>query len=506
MILKARTTAGEVSGAVSDIHTISVFKGIPFAAPPVGNLRWRRPQPAIPWEGVKECIRFSPKPMQVRRDPEDFSAKEFYGEEFPMSEDCLYLNVWTPAKSPDDKLPVYVFFYGGSYVRGTTTGMQLDMLNMSKQGIVCVTPNYRVGLFGFLAHPELDAENDEHVSGNYGLLDQIAALKWVRDNIARFGGDPEKVTIGGQSAGAVSGQILSVSPLARGLFRGAIMQSGAGLMPWMRRPIATLAGYEKDIDLKKQLGVESVAQARKLDAGELMARMAEAKKNGCGLHFHELVDGYVLPMSESAMVYHGKAAHINYMLGGNSYEYTFEGQTMGGFTYTADSEYEDRASDFYKLADCHDQKDLDEFLKVYCVMRSGALSFAECVQALPETKVYVYYFDHDMPGDDAGCFHGSENWYCNGTLMHSWRPFTGEDYDLSMQMMGYWSNFIKTGDPNGCDCAGRILPVWDSYTHDDPDTQILKVGMTDSAPMQDHPSVQFEVNYLLNEYYKKHDL
>src|ERR1700761_368190 len=226
-LVEVRTEAGLVSGVTNSTGDVTAYKGIPFAAPPVGDLRWKAPQPVKHWDGVRKCDAFGPSPMQPKPTPFMVYTSEFLIPESPISEDCLYLNVWTNAKSSSDKKAVFVWIYGGGFGSGGSACPIYDGEAMAKKGVIVVTINYRVGVFGFLAHPELTKESPDKASGNYGLLDQIAALKWVQKNIAAFGGDPDRVTIAGQSAGSMSVNCLMASPLAKGLFQKVIGESGA---------------------------------------------------------------------------------------------------------------------------------------------------------------------------------------------------------------------------------------------------------------------------------------
>ena len=222
-----RIETGMISGFYHAATGVTVYKGIPYAAPPIGEMRWRPPQPAHAWDGVRECIRFGPSPMQNKPVPFLFLGPEFVVPASPISEDCLYLNVWTAAKSPHEKRPVLVWLYGGGFITGGASAPGYSGEALARQGIVFVSFNYRLGIFGFFSHPALSAESKYHSSGNYALLDQIAALAWVKKNIAAFGGDPEHITIAGQSAGSASVNCLLTSPLCKGLFQGAIGESGS---------------------------------------------------------------------------------------------------------------------------------------------------------------------------------------------------------------------------------------------------------------------------------------
>ena len=223
---------GKIKGIPCGWPSITVFYGIPYAAPPVGDLRWKAPQPAVGWEGVRDCARASAKCWQLGVGKGSFFEHEFYPYEEEMDEDCLYLNVWTPAQSTEERLPVIFWIHGGGFMTGYGHSAHFDGEHFARQGVILVTINYRLNIFGWMVHPELDAESPEGVSGNYGLLDQIAALKWVSRNIRAFGGDPDNITIAGQSAGAACVQSLICSPLAKGLYAKAIMQSGGGPAPF----------------------------------------------------------------------------------------------------------------------------------------------------------------------------------------------------------------------------------------------------------------------------------
>ena len=284
-----KVEGGTIKGIVSD--TMSVYKGIPFAAPPVGDLRWKAPQPVIPWEGIREATEFGPSPMQA-------------GNNENMSEDCLYLNVWTPAKSPKEKLPVLVWIYGGGFAGGSTS--YYDGTPLAEQGVVLVSINYRVGKLGFFAHPELSSETEQGTSGNYGLLDQIAGLKWIQNNISKFGGDPDKVTIFGESAGGISVSMLCASPLAKGLFRGAISQSGGSFGPTRKTSypgenMKTLAQSEQEgLAYSESMGAKNISELRALDASNF------AKPGMMTGGAWPIVDGYVIPDDQYKLYEQGK--------------------------------------------------------------------------------------------------------------------------------------------------------------------------------------------------------
>ena len=277
-----QTANGKVSGYKTG--DISIFKGIPFAAPPVGELRWKAPQPVKNWTGILKCDKFSASPMQSNPKPFMMWTEEFISPPDKLNEDCLYLNVWSPAKSPNEKLPVFVWIYGGGFSSGSAACAIYDGEEMSKKGIVFVSINYRVGVLGFLAHPELTSESDNKVSGNYGLLDQVEALRWISRNIEAFGGDRKKVTIAGQSAGSMSVCSLVASPLTKGLFRGAIAQSGGILTNFMNRNFndAEKAG----LAFMEKMKAANISDLRKKSAAELIA---------AGGSFSPVSDGYMIP-------------------------------------------------------------------------------------------------------------------------------------------------------------------------------------------------------------------
>ena len=276
------TKQGAVAGVLSQDSRTVIFRGVPYAQPPVGELRFRRPQPHIPWEGVLDCKKFGPRCPQADLASMDFYGKEFYDEMVPPeSEDCLYLNIWTPASAaPGDNLPVLFWIHGGAFMHGCGTEKEFDGEGFAKKGVILVSINYRVNVFGFFAHPELEKENTEGVSGNYGLLDQAFALNWVRENIAAFGGDAAKITLAGQSAGCMSVQNLISSPLTKGMVRGAVLQSGGGLRALHATPSKEQL-WEISQKLMEHLGVSTLEELRQVPA--LKLRDAAYAVNGPGL-------------------------------------------------------------------------------------------------------------------------------------------------------------------------------------------------------------------------------
>ena len=424
---------------------LTVYKGVPFAAPPVGDLRWRAPQPAAKWEGVKQTIQFAPAPMQYGNPP---SGK---------SEDCLYLNVWTPAKSADDRIPVLVWIYGGGFSFGSTSEPVYDGKKLAHKGVVLVSIAYRVGQLGFLAHPELSSESPMHTSGNYGLLDQIAALKWIKENIAAFGGDPNKITIFGESAGAISVSMLCASPLAKGLFQGAISQSGGSFGP--TRPttfpgenMKTLQQAEADgLIFAQKAGASTIADLRKMPADQL--------PSGFGLPGGwPIVDGSVIPDDQYKLYEAGKFNDVSVLIGYNSDE---------GASFSPGRTPEEYIEGVKKRYG----KFADELIKAYPVgensvpktardlARDAAFgwhtwSWARLQSEKGKSNVYYYYFDQhpDYPKDSPrygyGSPHGQDVAYVFLNLDAANPQITKSDLEISEAMGTYWTNFAKYGNPN----------------------------------------------------------
>jgi len=475
-ILQAETESGAVRGTYAGNDSVSVFKGIPYAAPPVGELRWRAPQPAAAWTGVRPALEFSPVCWQEQMKPGTFYYKEFYGVEHPMSEDCLTLNIWTPACSASEKLPVAFFIHGGGFTAGMGCNKSYDGEAFARNGVITVTFNYRVGAFGFLASRELTAEDPHHTSGNYGILDQIAALKWVRRNIAVFGGDPERITIFGQSAGGGSVQMLISSPLAQQEISGAIIQSSILLVP-VRQPLnQTLEQAEAfGESFLAGIGVSSAAAGRALCAEELMRRYLAFRGRRFALPFKVNVDQYVLQEDMLNGVLSGRHARIPYMIGCTADELD-NGPLPEPEPLPAGASLREQIAQ--KIGPCCEEyvEILDRDKKDLAAMPprwvSGCCAWSELQLAQGRAPVYQYLFTHQAPGgDQAGAFHSVEHPYVFGTLNRIWRPYTGEDWELSRILTGYWCNFIKNGDPNG---AG--LPAWHPYTKAQPEVMELKPG------------------------------
>ncbi len=453
-----KTTSGKVSGL--DNNGIQVFKGIPFAAPPVGDLRWKAPQPVTPWNGVKKCVAFGASPVQAPPVPFMCWSEEYLIPKEPIGEDCLYLNVWAPKKSTTKKA-VLVYIYGGGFRTGGAGCAIYDGTAMAKKDIVFVTINYRVGVFGFLAHPELSKESANKTSGNYALLDMIAALKWVKENIASFGGDPSRVTIAGQSAGAFAVNFLAASPLAKGLIHGAIAESGGSILPSSIRPAMHLPQAEATgIDFAKSLGCNSIADLRVKSADEIL----NANPGAIG----PFEDGYVVPTSMLQTYLNGKQNDIPTILGWN-----LDDKIMGPPVPAKQFE-----EDIKKQFGANAEKLLSQYPATndaIAAASQGDLSrdqtfgvqgytWASLQSEHGKAPIYVYSFNRKLPpsspANDFGAFHTGEVPYAYNNL-HTVnnRPFTKADFELADQMSSYWSNFAKTGNPNGA-----ALLNWPVYT------------------------------------------
>ena len=478
MLRIVSTENGKIRGTAAADPRITVFRGIPFAAPPVGKNRWRAPQPCENWEGVRDCLEFAPISVQ---NPPGVGAENIYTREWnmipdiPMGEDCLYLNVWTPAKSPKEKLPVMFWIFGGAFQGGHTAEMEFDGERIARRGVILVSVNYRVNVFGFLTHPGLIEEDPDGCWGNYGLLDQLAGLKWVKRNIAAFGGDPDNVTIFGQSAGAGSVICQMTSPLAGGLFHKAIMQSGGGLRAYGQgsRMIPLERAKENGLRFFEELGVKSLEEARQIDA---MTLYRKAIAFGGMNVWSPTVDGRFLLKDPSDVFLANEHPDIPCMYGytGDEYDNILAGsiETLEELKDFARKKFGDKAGDFLQLCNVSTDEQArelyirDDVFKGRCL---NNLTFAMKQMEFGRKGNFVYRFDPSIPGwDDPGAFHSSELWFMFETLAKCWRPFTGKHYDLARIMCNYWTNFAKTGDPNGCDADGSSMPEWREYTKEEP--------------------------------------
>ena len=502
---RVKTANGVLEGTGPQSSGVRIFRGIPFAQPPVGDLRWRPPQPPKNWTGVRPAVQFSASCMQRPI----FGDMNFRSN--GKSEDCLYLNVWTPAKSAKEKLPVMVYFFGGGFVAGDGSDPRYDGESVAAKGIVAVTMNYRLGLFGFFAHPELTKESPHHASGNYGLLDQNAALLWVQRNIAAFGGDPRRVTIAGESAGSFSVSAQMASPLSKDLIHGAIGESGSMLS---RKPTTTLAeGEQEGVKLAASLGATSLAALRALST----ERLYEAMNTPLG-RLPLLVDGYFLPESPAAIYAAGRQARVPLLVGWNSEE--MSGRSLLGKVEPTPENYEKTVRKLYG-------EHAGEVLKLYPgtsseqVLESSTALASDRFLGYSTWKwfdlhrktsgqpVYRYFYARARPPMNAsmgdavpglaggvikgpqakanampparGAVHSAEIEYALGNLatnkVYAWTP---DDYKISKLMQEYFANFIKTGDPNG-----PGLPVWPAVKSSGP-VQVMRLDVASQAEPEQH--------------------
>ena len=475
-----RIEAGLISGIKSNASNVVAFKGIPFAAPPVGDLRWKAPQLAKHWQGVKKCDAFGPSPMQGKPVPFMVYTPEFLIPEKPMSEDCLYLNVWTKANK-NEKRPVFVWIYGGGFSSGGTAVPIYDGEALAKKGIIFVSVNYRVGVFGFMAHPGLTKESPNNASGNYGLLDQIAALKWVKRNIAAFGGDPDNITIAGQSAGSMSVNALVASPQAKGLFNKAIAESGSFLIKNPTLKSNTLAAAEQQgVKLAEAMHVNSIEELRKVPAEELMKFPAG---------YSPIIDGYVLPEPVADIFAEGKQNHVPVLTGWNADEAFVSGsKTKEEFEQDAKNKYGADAATFLKyFPDNTDAELTHSRIKLSRdeIFAMSGFKWAALQSEQGKAPIYIYYFARKLPATadyvKYGAFHTGEVAYVMDNLKFLHRPWEPADQQLASLMSDYWVNFITNGNPNG-----KGLSQWPKYnTKSYPAMVFNKTSGTETLPDKD---------------------
>lgn len=452
------TANGEVKGVFNTETGIYAYKGIPFAKAPVGDLRWKAPQAVEQWETTFNATEFGPICMQ--REPRPFSmwTQEFIAPVGNMSEDCLNLNIWTKEGPIDSKRPVIVFIHGGGFSSGSGSVPIYNGERMAEKDVVFVTINYRVGIFGFLAHPELSEESSNNVSGNYGLLDQIAALEWVQNNIANFGGDPDRVTIAGQSAGSFSVNYLVASPLAEGLFHGAIAESGAAMLPAARLTTdnSLSSAEERGEQALMSLGVGSISEMRELPADSLLSAQ--------GQYGSPIIDGYVIPKPVHSLFIEGNYNDVPLLTGWNEDEGLSFGTppTAEQFKQNLRDQYGDYADELLELfpADTDSiarQSQMD--LNMLNTFGLQNWKWAQVQNQTGDSPVYLYYFTRDVPytneQQDFGAFHTGEVPYAYNNLHTSKRPWESIDYELAEMMSSFWVSFAEDGDPNG-----EGLPEW----------------------------------------------
>jgi len=512
------TENGIIEGEFDVKTNIQSFKGIPFAQAPIGDLRWKAPQPILNWTGIKQTKKFGPRAVQSNI----FGDMGFRSD--GISEDCLYLNVWSPAKSKNEKLPVLVYFYGGGFAAGDGSENRYDGENMAKKGIVTLTVNYRLGIWGFFSHPELTKESPNHASGNYGFLDQNAALKWVQANIAKFGGDPKRVTIAGESAGSISVSAQMASPLSKNLISAAIGESGGSIYPTLS-PIPLAEAEKNGLDFATKIGAKSVKELRAMSTLELYQ-----KSMGTSLGvFKTTIDGYFLPKTLPEIFEAKQQAMIPILVGWNSEEMNYRalmtGKDLNNENYTARIKelYGNKAAEVLQLYPAgapeiteQSATDLagDRFI-AYSTWKWFDLHRKNSTQ-----PIYRYYYSHPRPemrdknleaglaggvikkGKNAtkapkpnGAVHSAEIEYAMGNLATNQEyAWTEDDYSVSETMMNYFANFIKTGNPNG-----EKLAVWPS-AKDDAKPEIMIIDVNSKAKKAENDARYL---FLDKEYSKK---
>ncbi len=472
MLRETFTESGRVRGITGTDARITVFKGIPYAAPPVGELRWRAPQPPLSWEGVRDCYEFGPIAMQTvpGTNPHAFYSKEWHVDpDIRMDEDCLQLNIWTPAKSTDEKLPVMMWIHGGGMQEGYGHEQEFDGEHFAKRGIVLVSITYRLNVFAFMAHPDLTREQPDDPC-NYGLLDMAEALRWLKRNIANFGGDPENITIFGQSGGGAAVQYLCCSPKCKGLFQHAIIQS-AGLnamaipnLGYFEIGTKDLAfGEQEGIDFLRYLGVETIEEARKLPAKYISERQVQYRAE-TGKFMNPLVENIFCTEDPGICMVNNEMNDVDVMVTATGDEFMAGArEPLSDWVKMLFGKYADEYMDVVKkYAGSDDRAALCRAADFSTFNAANRLT-AE-ILAYHKRPVYFSVFDPYIPGDGAGAFHSCDLWFEFETLMNCWRPFDGHHYDLSRKMCNYFANFARTGNPNGLDQDGTPMPEWKPYT------------------------------------------
>lgn len=507
---RVMTESGELQGVHGWDPRVAVFRGVPYAAPPVGELRWRAPQPAPKWEGIRKADSYGPIACQPvpGSNPEEFWTREIHptGTEFEMSEDCLYLNVYTPARTGQEKLPVLIYIHGGGFKGGYPYEVEFDWEHMAKKGIVVVAITYRLGILGFLSHPWLSAEAPDEAKGNYGTQDQLAAIQWVHRNIAAFGGNPEQITIAGQSAGAMSVQNLMTSVQAEGLIAGAIIESSVTVAfaekPDRRHPLAQ--AEQIGVEFMEKAGIHSLEEARSVPAKRLVE--LEDEVLGPGIHFEPVIDGILIRETNFEAYLRNHQHRIPVLAGYNRGEAASFSKAFGGairdmeeLRHYAEG-FGSEAEEFLNLCGARNDEEAAAVSESMAMLDlvAGARLFG-CIQEQQGRSTYLYDFNADIPGEDhAGSYHGSEMWFAYDGLARCWRPFTGKHYDLARQVSSYWVNFVKTGNPNGTDTFGNPLPEWKSFTRENAFVMEFTDQPEQSAVAID-PLMQFRIDYTLNK-------
>ena len=482
--------SGPISGITDPVTGLRVYKGIPYAAAPTGARRWQPPQPVKPWDSVRACTTFGPSPVQAPPRPFLFWPEPFLIPPTPIGEDCLSLNVWSGVRAGEAPQAVLVYIYGGGFRSGGSACPIYDGSALAQEGLVVVSLNYRVGPLGFLAHPELAAESPTGSAGNYALLDMIAALEWVQRNIAAFGGDPERVTIAGQSAGAFAVSYLTASPLARGLFHRAIAQSGGAFAGTggLRAP-AQAEAEAAGLAYAQSLGCQSLAELRALPADSLIGFAGPGTP---------VIDGYVLPQPVAEAYAAGQQADVPILAGWNRDDRLF-GTPMeaAAFRAYAAERFGPAAPGFLAVypatteaeaAQAHSDLSRDETFALQ------AYAWARQQRATGQQPVFLYAFQRGLPAHtpetDFGAFHSGEVPYAFGTLDSLDRPMRAADYALSQQMRRYWAQFARTGDPNG-----PGLPPWPAFSPDQPQAMWLD-SVSAAGPLPNQAQLDWWTAYL----------
>jgi len=501
---------GIIEGNYNTHSGIQTYFGVPFAKPPVGNLRWKAPQPLDKWNGVKQTKKFGPRPMQT------IVFGDMNSRSDGVSEDCLYLNVWTPAKRNTKDLPVLVYFYGGGNVAGDASEPRYDGESMAKKGIVVITCNYRLNIFGFFSHPELSKESPYKASGNYGLLDQVAALKWVQKNISAFGGDPKKVTIAGESAGSISVSYQMASPLAKNLIAGAIGESGAGINPTLA-PVPLAEAEKTGDEFAKKAGYTTIAQLRALSTREVYEIYNESKRFG----FPVVIDGYFLPKTIPQIFNAKEQAQVPLLVGWNSAEIPGQAFMFGqpykeeNFVARVKAEYPNDFEEVLKLYPHSNEKEIEISATQLSSDRFIAYStwkWFDLHRNNSSQPVYRYFYskirpplvDNSVssglaggtvkkdpnapkPPEPVGAPHACEIEYCMGNLHlvkeYAW---TDDDLKVSETMLNYFANFIKTGNPND----GK-LPEWTAAKAGDANPPVMVLN-TESKTINAKNDARYE--------------
>lgn len=484
MIRIAKTENGMVRGLPSSDVRITVYKGIPYAAPPVGQNRWRAPQKCSDWDGIRDAFEYGP--IAVQDTPglgDDVYCKEWHVDpNIPMSEDCLYLNIWTPVKSQDEKLPVLVFIHGGAFQWGYAAEMEFEGERIAKRGIVVVTIGYRLAALGFMAHPDISRENPE-APANFGCLDQQAAIKWVRRNISAFGGDPDNISIGGQSAGGASVLTQITCEDNYDDIKSAAIFSGIIRNPYMIDKFFTPGDLKeaekKGVEFLKYLNVDSIEEARKLDAIYIRDKYAEYAKDNIRMSI--CIDGKFCKGEPLTRFANNKCADIPVFVGNTTDEFisSIPAESVDELKECVKEIFGDFDKRFFDFKE-NSEKGSDGYAPISALEATIKAVLEMKAEKGCSSNSYYYKFDADIPGEDnPGTFHSVDLWFFFETLAKSFRPFVGHHYDLARQMCNYWTNFIKTGNPNGKDADGSEMTKWKPYTKEERNEVIFtKDGVT----------------------------